>query len=66
MAVISKRFELQQHDCAQIKDLLKQIEELIDFFELSHLKADLWGLIGGRRIGGSSVRNKLQEKFINQ
>ena len=36
VSVISKRFELQQRDCAQMKDLSKQIKELIKFFELSY------------------------------
>ena len=43
MSVISKRFELQQRNCAQQKDLSKHIKDFIKFFELSHQKADLWG-----------------------
>ena len=50
MLVISKRFELQQRDCAQTKDLLKQFKDLIKFFKLSLWKADSWGLEGERRL----------------
>jgi len=46
MLVISKRFELQQRDCAQTKGLLKQFQDLIRFFKFSLRKADLWGLEG--------------------
>ena len=48
--VISKRFELQQRDCAQIKALSKRIMKLTNFFELSLRKAVLWGVIGERRL----------------
>ena len=50
MPVISKRFELQQRDCAQMNDLSKQIKELIKFFELSHWKVILYGFKGARRL----------------
>ena len=46
LARYRKRFELQQRDCAQTKDLLKQFQDLIRFFKFSLRKADLWGLEG--------------------
>ena len=36
MSVISKRFELQQRDCTQMKDLSMRFLELIRYFQLSH------------------------------
>ena len=36
MSVISKRFELQRRDCAQMKDLSMRFLELIRFLILSH------------------------------
>ena len=67
MLVISKRFELQQRDCAQTKDLLKQFQDLIRFFKFSLRKADLWGLEGVQiflsKVVGSLLVTKNAKSF---
>ena len=48
--VISKYFELQQQDCAQMEDLSKLFKKPLKFFELFYQKAALWGILGGWRL----------------
>ena len=66
-SVISKRLELEQRDCAHMKDLSMQFQDLISFFKLSHRKVVLLGFKGAQRLLRQVVQSvfKLLEHFLS-